>query len=186
MTENEPQRPSWQKWTAIISCVAAVVTALAAAGIINANRSQAPGTSPNTTATAPPTQAAPPSNTARPTSASKPTVRWHGTVLITNNPADLDAVPVNNDDKSGGMDAYSGGTSDLEVLTPSLVWSGATDPTRSQCAAKLPTNGVTDKSYEPVSHGMRICMQTDTHRIALLKIVKDDGDGITTDITVWD
>lgn len=173
----DPEKPNQQRgklwqWivgtcVATVGAVAALITALTGAGAIHVQ--VAPVAPPTATVTV--TAASAPSATAQVSSSPQSTagVRWHGDLLITENYADLDLVPVDNHVESGG-DVNGNGY----LYTPgeSLRWTASTDPSKAQCASELRTHAKTNTNYENPTPGMRICLRTDGGRIALLTVKK--------------
>jgi hypothetical protein len=63
------------------------------------------------------------------------------------------------------------------------VWSGATPPTRAQCAQTISTSGTT--SAFPVDIGMQICFKSRNGRIGHLKFLNHTSDLWSVDAIVW-
>lgn len=117
-------------------------------------------------------------------------VRWAGSILLTESETDLDVLPPDN-----GAD--DGGDIELEIAygLPSVPgksgrWEERAGPTARQCAERIRTSGNVAHEYESPTPGMRICVQTDGGRIALVRLetpptYEEDAHSAEAYVTVW-
>lgn len=157
-SENRHFRRNFWATTGIATIVAAIIGAVATF-VSTRGSDDRPQTPPATTAAQVGDAAPPPATTA---AAADAEIFWQGTFVF-HTYVDFDSAPPKNGEGKLTQDVKG----NLGVYNDGGVWTGASPPTKQQCADQIATRAA---DHIPLDVGTQVCYRTEGERVVYFKV----------------